>query len=108
MIPRAVRVRWARKLLGAKYFVVLTDKESVIALAGVNPESFTDALALASQSAEIEMFYNSLGDLMKDHKKALNKLNRMNNATINRREDRPTTGPREVQTTVRRHNAKKI
>jgi hypothetical protein len=74
MIPRSIKLRWAKKLLRAKYFVVLTDKESVIAFAGVDPENFTDILALTSQAAEVEMFYEALGELTKDHKKAIERL----------------------------------
>lgn len=80
-----VRIRWAKKLLHAKYFVVLTDTEAVIAIDGADPESFTDQLALQSQAAEVQMFYEKLAQLAEDHTKALAKFNGRSNATTKRK-----------------------
>lgn len=71
---RRARLLWAKKLLKAKYFVVLTDKESVIALDGADPNSFVDVLALTAQSAEVNDFYEILGELVKDHAAAIKAL----------------------------------
>lgn len=68
---KATRLKWARKLLRAKYFVILTDKESVIAISGVDPSQFTDAMALAAQTAELVMFRDKLEELIVQHNKAL-------------------------------------
>lgn len=76
---RMVKIKWARKLLKAKMFVIMTEKESAIAVDGADPYSFTDAVALAAQSAELEMFHESLGKLIADHKDALNKLGGVSN-----------------------------
>lgn len=71
---KTLKFKWARKLLKAKMFVVMTEKESAIAVDGADPYSFTDAIALAAQSAELEMFNESLSKLVADHKDALEKL----------------------------------
>lgn len=71
---RTIKLAWARKLMRAKYFVILTDKESVIALDGVNPHSFQDMVALAAQTAEVEEFYRKLGDLARVHRSAVRQL----------------------------------
>jgi hypothetical protein len=73
-MPRALKLRWAKKLMQARYFVVLTDKESVIALDGAKPESITDILALDAQSAAIADFHDKLGALRDDHERAISKL----------------------------------
>lgn len=71
MTYRTVKVKWARRLLRAKYFVVMTDRHSAILFEGVDPESIVDRTALEAQAAEIEYFYEQLGDLVKRHKKAV-------------------------------------
>jgi hypothetical protein len=65
---------WAKKLLRARYFVVMTDKESAIAFDGFNPDDFNDVLALHAQTVEVEIFYQRLGELVKQHQSAVNKL----------------------------------
>lgn len=64
---KTTKIKWARKLLKAKMFVLMTDKEGVIAIDGADPHSFTDAIALAAQAAELQSFYGSLGELIKEH-----------------------------------------
>lgn len=71
---KRAKMKWAKKLLKAKMFVILTDKESAIAIDGVDPHSFTDALALAAQAAELQLFHEQLGDLLKEHAAALKVL----------------------------------
>lgn len=74
MTTKRIRIMWARKLLGAKHFVVMTDKESALMFEGIDPREFTDALALAAQAAELEAFQESLTGLMLEHKDAIDKL----------------------------------
>lgn len=88
---QTVKTRWAAKILRAKYFVALTDKESVIVFDGVNPESFTDVMALAAQTAELDVFYDELGTLVKRHKLAVSKLTKGTNAPTRTRKPKTTT-----------------
>lgn len=76
---KTVKLRWAKKLLKAKMFVVMTEKESAIAIDGADPYTFTDALALAAQAAELEMFHSSLGELIRDHQRALANISKESN-----------------------------
>lgn len=70
---RVVKAKWAKRLLQAKFFVVMTDTHSAILFEGVDPESITDRTALEAQAAEIEYFYGELGLLVKRHQKAVAK-----------------------------------
>jgi hypothetical protein len=81
---KIVKLRWANKLAQAKFFVILTDKEAVIALDGVNPDSFEDTLALQTQSAEIEDFIEKLQELKAEHDKKLEELQGGKSATAPR------------------------
>lgn len=84
---KSLKLRWARKLLRAKYFVVMTDTESAIAFEGVNPNSFTDEIALRAQATELQQFYTQLGTLVGEHEEALKKLtggNRGKSSNVNR------------------------
>lgn len=67
MVSRLVRFRWANKLLNAKGFVVMTDKESIIALKGMEPRLLKDELALQEQVLSIEDFIVRLKALQKEH-----------------------------------------
>lgn len=60
-------IKWANKVVRAKHFVVLTDKESALALDGVDPKSFNDMLALQSQAASLRAFKADLEELIKAH-----------------------------------------
>lgn len=82
---RIVKLRWAKKLAQAKFFVVLTDKESVIALDGVDPNSFTDILALQAQSAELDSFMEALQELKAEHERKLDELEGGPRATTRRK-----------------------
>ena len=79
-----LKLKWAKRLLKAKYFVVLTDKESAIAIDGADPSSFTDMLALTAQAAEIDEFYSKLGELVKQHRDAVTKLTGGASVTLER------------------------
>lgn len=69
MTFRNAKIAWARKILRAKYFVVLTDKEGVIAFEGVDPKNINDIIAISAQSAELKLFRKELDDLIKRHDK---------------------------------------
>lgn len=71
---RVAKTKWASKLIGSKFFVLLTDKESVISLDGVDPNSLHDAIALDAQGASLREFHSRIGMLVKDHDKAAEKL----------------------------------
>lgn len=82
---KALKLKWAKRLLQARYFVILTDKESVIALDGVDPSAFDDRVALQSQSAAISEFVSRLKDLQKLHADAIKTLTGGKDAAINRK-----------------------
>lgn len=71
-----VKLIWAKRLLRAKYFVVMTDKASVIAFDGVEPGDMTDMTVLDLQQAELKMFNDDLVRLMKRHQQAINKVSK--------------------------------
>lgn len=73
-MSKRVNARWAAKVLKAKYFVVLTDTESALALDGVDPDSINDMVALQSQTASIAAFKRDLTELEKVHKQHLQSL----------------------------------
>jgi hypothetical protein len=74
MIRYLVRVRWAWRLLRAKYFVVLTDKASCFMLDVADPSLESDKLALHAQTAELQMFKNALDEAIKQHQEAVDNL----------------------------------
>lgn len=69
-----IRGKWAARILRARYFVVLTDKESIIYLKGAKPEEFEDVVALAAQCAELEDFQDKLKDMIVRHEAQVYKL----------------------------------
>lgn len=69
-----VRLRWAYRILRAKYFVVSTDKASVLVLDAVDPHRESNRLSLEAQSQELTMFLESLTKFIKDHEKAVKKI----------------------------------
>lgn len=69
-----IKAKWAGKLLRSKHFVVLTDKESVVCLRGVNPDNINDFVVLTAQAAELEAFAEGLKDLIAKHDVAVRKL----------------------------------
>lgn len=70
--------RWAKKLLRTQSFVVLTDTESVICFAGIDPNKFDDQLMLMSQLTVLKTFRNRLDDLIKKHEQESDKLKGIN------------------------------
>ncbi len=68
------RTKWAARIMRARYFVVLTERESVIYLKGVKPEEFEDVVALAAQCAELEDFQDKLKDMIERHEAQVYKL----------------------------------
>lgn len=100
---KAIKLKWANKLLRSRYFVVLTDRESAIALDGVNPDKINDLLALTAQSSALMSFQERLGQLIKDHDKAATKL-------ANKLTGEPRVSKRKTKapTARRKSTAKKI
>lgn len=70
------RLKWALKVLKAKHFLLLTDKESIISLSGVDPRNLNDELKLQQQSLEIENFLELLQDFQAEHEKRIARLRR--------------------------------
>jgi hypothetical protein len=71
---KSVNARWAAKVMKARNFVILTDKESVICMSGMRAAKLDDHILLASQAAELEVFDLKLQSLIKDHRKAVDKM----------------------------------
>lgn len=71
------KIKWAIKLLKSKMFVVLTDKEAAIAIDGADPYSLTDAITLAAQASELQMFNESIKELIDKHEAALTQLSKV-------------------------------
>lgn len=74
-------VKWANKVLKARHFIVLTDKESVIAIDGMDPNSMNDLLALQAQAASIKDFQDMLNELQQRHKVRVAELNALTGIT---------------------------
>lgn len=73
-MKQATKLKWANKVLRAKNFVVLTDKESIIAVEGVKPMSLNDLVMLSEQAAAIENFIFMLKDLQAEHEDRVKQL----------------------------------
>lgn len=99
---KTAKLKWAKKLLRAKMFVVMTEKESAIAIDGADPYSFTDAIALAAQAAELEMFQQSLAGLLKQHQDALKKLSGDSNVKKSTTTRRKANAKQATQARVKR------
>lgn len=69
-----LHAKWARKLLGSKSFVLLTDKESVIYFSGLNPDRIEDNILLHSQTAALLSFSERLNELILKHEKAIDRV----------------------------------
>lgn len=76
MFRKAIAYRWGYKLARSKYYVVLTDEESVISVHGVDPESMIDMFSLQAQKASLVAFQGQLDKLIKAHNKAIKELRR--------------------------------
>lgn len=103
-VSKSLRLRWAKKLLRAKYFVVMTDTQAMIALDAADPNELHDVVALAAQSAELQAFYDKLGELIHQHSIILRALSKEtdekpNTATRARASTKAST--RKVPTKVR-------
>jgi hypothetical protein len=80
-----VRLQLARRVARAKFVIVLTDKESTIALDGVDPRSFKDIVALHAQAAAIDDFIARLKELQVEHEVAIRKLEGVSSAAISKK-----------------------
>lgn len=74
MRDKRLNLKWAAKLTASKSFVVLTDKESVIALEGIDPNKLSDMLVLQAQQASIDAFLKDLTALKKAHERRVEEL----------------------------------
>lgn len=74
MHNKRLNLKWANKLLRAKAFVVLTDKEGVICMDGMDPNSLNDQFILQSQLASIEKFEGDLAELKARHQSRIREL----------------------------------
>jgi hypothetical protein len=86
-----LKLLWARRLLRAKYFVVMTDRGSAISFESADPKSLTDAVGIASQRAELQSFYQSISSLIIEHDKAIKKLTGVGNADKPKQNKKSTT-----------------
>jgi len=67
-------LRWSRRVLFSRNFLVVTDEEAALFLDINNPKKLTSIVTLQYQSATLKMFSNRLQSLMREHDKALEKL----------------------------------
>lgn len=70
---RTAKLKWAKRLLRAKYFVVLTNDAAIIALDGADPDKLDDFLVLRAQTSELIEFHTELGALIERHQAAVEK-----------------------------------
>lgn len=63
------KMKWLFKLAATRNFVVLTDKQYIINVRGISPDSMSDILAVANQQATLESLRDQLDALIKDYEK---------------------------------------
>lgn len=68
---KSIRVKWAQRILKAKFFVALTEKDAVIYLKGADPTTFEDETALVSQAVTIDTYIKRLQQLRRSHDQVL-------------------------------------
>lgn len=68
-----LKIKWLRKLAMTRNFVVMTDKEYIINLKGLNPNKLSDIQAVANQLATLEVFREKLSELIDDYEKRVSK-----------------------------------
>lgn len=78
MFRNNVNRKWARKLMQSRNFVVLTDTESVVCFAGLDPTSFEDTVMLMSQKASLVGFKDRVEQLIKEHDRAAARMKGVN------------------------------
>jgi hypothetical protein len=74
MRDKRLNLKWARKLMKAKTFVVCTETESFIAIEGINPNNLNDMLTLQAQQASIDSFITDLEGLREAHQRKVQEL----------------------------------
>lgn len=74
MRDKTLNLKWAAKLMASKSFVLLTDKESFIAMEGIDPNRLNDMLILQAQQASIDKFIEDLQLLRKAHERRVKQL----------------------------------
>lgn len=96
MQRKAIALRWAKKLMRAQHFMAMTEREAVMYLDGVDPNSFNDLLMLQAQSASIKQFQTELADLLKAHDKRAAELGASTGITETKRVKKTTTPRKKV------------
>lgn len=69
-----LKLKWAKRIIGARQLVVLTDKSSVIMLEGLDPDKLQDVTVLRAQSAELRHYHTMLGSLIRRHDLVIKRL----------------------------------
>lgn len=77
-----IRLRWARKIMSARSFIVLTDNESILALSGVDPTTLGDFETLVHQRLEIEDFIEKLEVLARAHSAKIAQITGRDNGKV--------------------------
>lgn len=73
--PKRIKLLWAKKIFKARFFVALTESDSVILLQAADPTRLGDAIAIRTQKATLTAWSKQLEDLIKQHDIAFKKLN---------------------------------
>lgn len=110
-VSKRLRLQWAKRLIGARYFIAMTDTEAVIALDAADPDTITDIVALTAQAAELEAFYDKLGELINRHQDIMRAYDKMakgineKTTTVRSKTSEPKSGqvPTKVRGTTRKN-----
>lgn len=66
-MSKKINLRWARKIMKSRNFVIMTDTESVIFLDGIDPNSMDNLVMLAAQASSLDDFIARLKEVAKHH-----------------------------------------
>lgn len=67
------KLKWMGRIAKARNYVILDDKQSVISVKGLTPNSFLDEMKATQQQATLVAFRNKLDKVIKDYEKAIAK-----------------------------------
>lgn len=62
-----------RKLAQTKSFILLTDTQSLIHVEALSPDQFEDVQLVAAHQANLEIFRERIGELIKKYEKVINR-----------------------------------
>lgn len=68
------KLRLTIALIRSKAYIVITETAAAMSIVHMNPNKFSDIMALQIQTAALEDFQEKLGQLIKEHKRALKAL----------------------------------